>query len=403
MIISNFSQRDDGKQFFIEADVQFESEPRSQKIFYAVPSAQASWLEIRPDAFMLGAAMAAMWAGETRLKIEATVDTQLAARLTLAMRLIAHWGGGKVHPLKIEADRFQTPAPSAKAGQTGIFLSGGVDSFAALLWNTRQYPVGHPKRVTVAFFVYGFDVGDPNKPGRQDVFESGREKLTGICQGLGVELLPIHVNLRSLVLDWRLYSDWQLASVLSSIAHAAGHRLQQVIIATDNVVEFVAPLGSHPWLNSYYSSDALAISSGDTEQFTRLERVRILADYPEVLRALRVCWMMKEIPAGALNCGHCSKCMRTLLELVACGAFPNNSAFPVAEVTPAMLKSTHIYDLDIAQYYEELPVPLRAVDRPDLAKAVVRKLRAWRYRETLGLNRLRPIVKRIFDSMRGIS
>jgi hypothetical protein len=93
--------------------------------------------------------------------------------------------------------------------------------------------------------------------------------------------------------------------------------------------------------------------------------------------------------------------MRTMLEVVACGAFSDDLAFPVTEVTPDMLKSVRIYDLDIAQYYAELPEPLRAMGRHDLANGVERKLRQWRIREVLLLNRLRPLAKRLVDKLRG--
>jgi hypothetical protein len=398
MIINNFSERDDGTQFFVEADVHFEVEARTQKIFYAVPSAQAAWLQSNPDAFMLGTAIAASWAGETRLKIEAPVDQQLAARLILAMRLLAHWWGPQVQPIHIESEGFRPLVPDSTPKQTGIFLSGGVDSFAALLWNTDQYPLGHPMRVTVAFFVYGIDVGDPNKPDRHDVFAAGRERLASLCTELGVELVPLHVNLRSLGADWRLYAKWQFGSLLASMAHAASHRLTRMIIASDNVIEYIGPYGSHPWLNSYYNSDTLTVSTGDTEQFTRLERVRILTRHPETLLALRVCWVMDEIPEGGLNCGHCTKCVRTLLELVACGANPQDTAFPVKDVTPKMLQGTRLDFKD--EYYTELPLPLRAAHRPDLAEAVEGKLRAWRLREMLGLNYMRPKVRNFLNALR---
>lgn len=404
MIIRNFSQRDDGELFFVESDVDFETQARSQRVFFAVPSTQAAWLSVRPDAFMLGAAMAAMWAGEPRLKIEAAVDPQLAQRLSMAMRLTARWWDKRVKPVRIEA--LPPPAAAAAASQdkqTGIFLSGGIDSLAALVWNVQQYPLGHPRRVSVAFFVYGFDVGDPNKPGREDIFELARKELDNLCRSLGVELVPVWVNFRSLGADWRLYENWQFASLLAAIAHAAGHRLSQIIIASDNVIEYVQRHGSHPWLNSYYSSDTLRLSTGDSEQFTRLQRVRIVVEHGQSFKALRVCFAMDKIPQGKLNCGTCSKCVRTMLELVACGA-PQAavSAFSARGVTLDLLKkSTRIDYRQFVEYYEELPGPLHAVGRSDLARTVQLKLWAWKIRQALGLNWLRPRLGRLLTHFRG--
>jgi len=400
MIIRNFSQRDDGQKFIVEAQVEFEAVSGNQTLFFAVPLAQASWLSIRPDAFLVGTIMAAMWMGEKRLKIEATVDRQLAARLSLAMRLIAHWWGRDIHPLAIEANSFQTPPPVEPVGQTGIFLSGGVDSLSSLIWNTDQYPIGHPKRVTVAFFVYGLDVGDPNKTARHDIFENGQQKLTSICHSLGVELVPIEVNLRSLCPDWQLYATWQFGSLLAAIAHASGNRLRQVIIASDYQLEILAPRGSHPWLNNYYSSDSLSVISGDSEQFTRMQRVHLLSEHPATLDALRVCWMMKEIPIGAVNCGKCEKCLRTRLEILACGGSIKQSAFEGSELTPATLKNLRLADKTVMGYYAELIEPLRTVGRSDLANLVQKKVMNWTLREAIGLNRIRQTFGQIRHNMR---
>ena len=198
--------------------------------------------------------------------------------------------------------------------------------------------------------------------------------------------------------DNRFYAEWQFGSLLASIAHVAGHRLNRAITASDNVLEFLGPHGSHPWLNNYFCSDTLDISSGDTEQFSRLQRVRMLAQWPEAMEALRVRWTMKNIPEGALNCGYCSKCLRTMLELVACGALSSAPTFPVKEVDSKMVNLIHIDNKLALEYFEELADPLRSIGREDLASAVQWKLHKWWVYEVFGLNRLRPIAKRVLNA-----
>jgi hypothetical protein len=49
----------------------------------------------------------------------------------------------------------------------------------------------------------------------------------------------------------------------------------------------------------------------------RLDKVRDLVDYPPARKYLNVCW---DITPGHKNCSHhCPKCMRTMLNLHACG------------------------------------------------------------------------------------
>jgi hypothetical protein len=396
MLIQNIlGQLKDG-QYQIQADVALETGAVRETIFFSVPAAQKDWIRPEPNAFMVGTAMAALWKGETRMEIEGGVDPQLSARLAMAMRLMSHWQKSPLRPPRIQAPEAAHPMPDITRSTTGIFLSGGVDSLAALYWNTRQYQPGDPRRVGVAFFIHGLDVGDPNKQDRPDVWELGIRKLTGLCQELGVELVTVKVNLRNLAKNWRFYAKWQFASLLAAIAHAASSRIHRCIITPDNVLEYIQhPHGSHPWLNSYFGADFLEITTGDMEQFSRLERVRILSSKPGVLDALRVCWDSAAIPDGYLNCGCCAKCVRTMLEFMVCGQLTQTTAFPRNDVTQQMLKTIHIRSDVELEYFIELVEPLEAMGRQDLAAIIKRKIWLFQTEHKLRLNYLRPIAKKM--------
>jgi hypothetical protein len=396
MFIRNIQERDEDGQYHIQAVVEPETRQAREIIFFSVPAEQKGWIRPDPNAFMVGTAMAAMWNGETRMEIEGEVDPQLASRLSMAMRLMSHWHKSPLRPVKILAPTAMRPMPDTSRSTTAIFLSGGVDSTAALYWNASQYPMGDPRRVGVAFFVHGLDVGDPNKQDRPDVWERGIRTLSVLCQELGVELVTVKVNLRNLAKSWRFYAKWQFASLLSAIAHAASSRIHRCIITPDNVLEYIEhPHGSHPWLNSYFGADFLEITTGDMEQFSRLERIRLLTKWPGVLDSLRVCWDTNAIPDGHLNCGRCAKCVRTMLEFLACGQLAQTKAFPRNVVTVDMLKSIHIRSSVELEYFVELIAPLEEMGRQDLAAIVKHKLWMFQTEHALRLNYLRPIVKRM--------
>lgn len=396
MLIRNIQARHVDDQYQIQADVTPEKKGGQQTLFFSVPASQADWIRPDPHAFMLGTAMAAMWNGETRLDLDAEIDPQLGARLAMAMRLLRHWHQSPLRPVSIHAPAATRPRPDISRTTTGIFLSGGVDSMSALYWNARRYPAGDPGRIGVAFFVHGLDVGDPNKQDRPDIWQLGNQKLQALCRELGVELVAVRVNLRNLAMNWRFYAKWQFASLLAAIAHAASARIHRCIIAPDNALEFTQhPHGSHPWLNSYYGADFLEIATGDMEQFSRLEKIRILSEHPGALDALRVCWDTAAIPEGHLNCGRCSKCVRTMLEFLACNQLARSQAFPRNTVTADMLKSVHIRSSVELEYFVELIQPLEDIGRHDLAALVKRKLWLYQTEHALGLHHLRPVVKTI--------
>lgn len=396
MFIRGIQEKHEGGQYRIQAEVEFETRNAREVIFFSVPAEQAHWIRPEPNAFMVGTAMAAMWNGETRLEIEGGIDPQLATRLTLAMRLMTHWHKSPLHPIKIQAAVAPQPMRDTAQSTTALFLSGGVDSLAALYWNISQYPPDDPRRVGVAFFVHGLDVGDPNKMDRPDVWELGIQTLSALCQELRVELVTIKVNLRNLAKNWRFYAKWQFASLLAAIAHTASSRIHRCIITPDNVLEYIQhPHGSHPWLNSYFGADFLEIITGDMEQFSRLERIRILSKWPAALNSIRVCWDIGAVPAGHLNCGRCAKCVRTMLEILVCDKLAQSTAFPLNDVTLEMMKPVHIRSHVEVEYFVELILPLEQIGRHDLAAIIKRKLWMFHTEHALRLNYLRPIAKRI--------
>lgn len=396
MIIRNIQEKHEDGQYQIQAEVEHETRNAREIIFFSVPSEQAHWIRPEPHAFMMGTAIAAMWNGEIRLEIEGGVDPQLGSRLTMAMRLLKRWHKSPLRPVKIVAPAVTRPLPDIPQSTTALFLSGGVDSLSALYWNASQYPMGDPRRVGVAFFVHGLDVGDPNKPNRLDVWNLGIQKLSAICRELGVDLVTVKVNFRNLAMSWRLYGGWQHASLLAAIAHAASSRIHRCIIAPDYSMEHIPhPHGSHPWLNSYFGADFLEITTGDMEQFSRVEKICFLSTHPGVLDALRVCWDSAAIPEGHLNCGRCLKCVRTMLAFMACGQLSETTAFPGNDVSPQLLKSIPIKThAELELYLEVLPA-LEAMGRQDLTAIIKRKIWLFHAEHKLHLNYLRPIVKKM--------
>lgn len=382
----------------LHADVACESRPGTHTLSLSVPEAHADWFHLTPHTFLTASIMAALWHGEPRVALDAPVDAQLIERLGMAMRYLRH------------EHRFSGPLPRIEAvpdlstwrepagAVTGIFLSGGVDSTAALYRNTERHPPGDPRRASVAFFAHGLDVGEPNKIDRPDVWALATERLDALCRSLGVTLIPVCVNFRQLEKHWHFYAEWQFASLLAAIAHAAGKRLFRCIIAPDNDIEHtVDPHGSHPWLNRYFGTDALEIVTGDMEQFSRLDKIRMLARHPARIDALRVCWDAAAIPAGHLNCGRCAKCVRTMVEFLACGQPDGLRAFPVDTVTPDMLKVMNIPSIGELEYLAELPAPLEAAGRPDLARPIRCKVGLFHLAQCMRLDRLRPVAKRLLN------
>jgi hypothetical protein len=104
---------------------------------------------------------------------------------------------------------------------------------------------------------------------------------------------------------------------------------------------------------------------------TRLDRVRWVSQWPVALSSLRVCG---HNPAHGLNCGVCEKCLRTMTQLVALGKLGETDAFPVKDISAAMIRrQLLLHDYQLAPYKDALPL-LTKRNRYDLVHAIRRKI-----------------------------
>jgi hypothetical protein len=238
--------------------------------------------------------------------------------------------------------------------------------------------------------------------------ETAISYFSKFAENVGATLIPIITNIRHLDDDDVLFFRTFHGAALSSVAHIFLDRIDVALIASGSGVEDLGPIGSHPLIDSNYSSSRLRIIH-DGVRFNRLEKVRLISSYPEELKTLCSCFDAFRDP-GDLNCGKCEKCLRTMTELYVVGKLSECPTYPHDELTAEMLEvlvpdvrrqadeilnrmsPDHegqagaaakgqirklIYiSLNIANnhYWRELLDPLRHLGRHDLADVITRKL-----------------------------
>jgi hypothetical protein len=264
--------------------------------------------------------------------------------------------------------------PLERKRASGIFFSGGIDSFTALRMNRLLYPAGHPRSFTEAILVFGLEQDDPEQ------FEIVRKSLDDAARETGLRLVPVYTNVYLPFRDEDRMTGFSLwkkklgGSALASVGHALAGGLSGVTIAATHA--HLQPWGSHPVLDRLYSSSDMDVRHSSFT-LSRPERIRVVAQWEPALRNLRVCNRYRDYAPGHLNCGVCEKCLRTMLILLSLGALERTDAFPTKDVTPEMVdKGANIAKLPefrIPDYQAMIPM-LEAIDRPDLVEAVERKL-----------------------------
>lgn len=361
----------------------------AQEIHFETDLKSAADLSSDPHAFLIACVMPAMLHGEARLAINEKICPDLKNGLETAMRLVCRWYGPPRKPLGIEAASGGRPLRSHSTPRAGSFLSGGVDSLATLRLNRLDFPASHPRSIKDCLFVYGFDMGSEGMQLEQ--FSLASSALTELASDVQATVIAVKTNLRELEKDLNFWIYEFHGAALSSVAHAFS-RLSNVSIASSDIDLGLMPYGSHPLLDPLYSSAELQIRH-DAFRFTRLEKVRLVADWDLALRNLRVCTTN---PVGMLNCGSCEKCIRTMTQLLAIGKLRRAKAFPVNDVSRRMLENIAIRSKDIDAIYRQLIDPLKSAGRHDLADVITAKSREFqKHLDWLTESDWKGIVKRL--------
>ena len=370
MVLSEFERAVAGDRVRVRARVSWEDCDRpDREVFLEAPEPGAAGLVPNPDAFLVGCLVPAMHLGEARVAVRAPVCPELLENLETAMAVLHTWYGPRYAPVPIEAPARPAPAPAASG--TGLFLSGGADSLAALRRNHLRYPPGHPARAGHGFLVHGFDIGGVKERGtKYPVFDRARAAMDAVARDAGIALVPVYTNLRHLCDERELWLEKFFGAVLAAVGHGFAGRNHRVEIASSYDLPNLAPCGSHPLLDPLYGSSSVQVRHRDVA-LSRLDKLRVVAGWETAFQNLRVC--LQNV-SDRLNCGWCEKCVRTMTALVALGCLDRTRAFVEDDVTPEFLARAKMTINHREPFYAELVTPLRARGRDDLADVIETRL-----------------------------
>jgi hypothetical protein len=258
-----------------------------------------------------------------------SISPLLAGNLDTIRDIYAAWINGKKVPLEFES----APKEPAVSNDVSLFFSGGVDSFHSL--------IKHKSEVKNLILVHGFDIPLVE----EKAFSIAESQARYAAQLFDKRLIVVRTNLHfeqpAIPCNWGMYHG----AALAAVAHALSPNHGKIYIASSYSYADLHSWGSHPLLDPLWSSETLQIIHDGGE--TRMDKLRLLVQYPEALTRLRVCWEN----LGDYNCGHCEKCIRTMLGLRAlgvdrCAAFPDT-------LTPKLVRQQGLSH-DSALFWREL-------------------------------------------------
>jgi hypothetical protein len=264
--------------------------------------------------------------------------------------------------VSVEADEISIAQP-AGSSRTGVFFSGGVDSFFTTLHFDKRAAEESLPPIDDLITVWGFDIPIDNAL----AFDRVRRNSSRIASQLQKELVIVKTNARETRLSQMAWLS-HFGSLLAGLALSLEGRYAKILISSAEGHRYQKPIsGSHPQTDPLLStSDTAVIHYG--QDHDRFQRTALISNSAIAMDALRVCWES----AIGVNCGQCDKCYRTMATLDILGCLPLCSTLPADEFDVRRLEG--IYSSNQRAYYLSLREHAYSRGRDDIAEAIDRSL-----------------------------
>jgi hypothetical protein len=315
------------------------------------------------------------------LSIPAEISSTFLANTATAQRILADWYD-YLAPVEIRPSGVIDDNGPRSAG-IGSCFSSGVDSWYSLL--------KHEARISHLLLIRGFDIG----LGNDTLWQPARELAATVAERLGKRLVTCETNLRQIADKRRcawgrpfagdFWGECLHGAALASIALLLRRTIGEIIVPATHTHAQLKPWGSSPLLDPWWSDGHVGITHDGCEA-TRVDKVRRLVQSDIALETLRVCY--HDTPA--INCGHCEKCLRTMMALRLCGGLARSRTFPTALsmaelralVIPAHVKHHYLLLRDEARGAGDIEL-LKAIEvilgrRPSARQSLARIRRSLR-------------------------
>jgi hypothetical protein len=277
------------------------------------------------------------------------ISAKLAANMQTIQEVFHCWNP---EALRIVEVRVEREAPRTPHERTGSMFSGGVDSMHTFLKRKDE--------VTDLILIDGFDfMLTPEE------LEESLRRNREFAARFGKRLIPVQTNFlefeRKMGLSRHLGYGLCLASVILSIG------LRRVFVPSSHTYADLVPSSSHPLTDPMWSNGGVEVIHSNADA-VRARKVEEIAQHPEFLQALRVCWNQHN---G--NCGKCAKCVRTMLTLKILGV---PGPFP-PRVDPRIVRTLRpASEIGLNFILDNLVLAAQHGDQ-EVFKALKRAVRRW--------------------------
>jgi len=291
-----------------------------QRLWWRLPEAWVDAVTPWADPFVV-AMLFPMMQGRRPVRVEGRVSPSLLRNLETFMAIWHAWVPDLYDPVSIRAAEEVEPPPPARPGTAIVPFSCGVDSCHTLLRHRRGLMGRRNRNIAAGVVMHGFDIW-LDQANASAMYAAVMESARGLLDSQAVACIPMTSNFHELPTVWAHSFGTQLVGGLRLL----GGRFDSALIPNNIPYVGLGVLwGSHPVSDPFLGSRTFEVTDDGAES-GRVEKVELVAQWPEAIQHLRVCF---ENPGSHANCCRCEKCIRTILSFRAAGCglppvFPND-------------------------------------------------------------------------------
>jgi hypothetical protein len=277
-------------------------------IWYRVPLEFSSAITRWCDPYVLAVLFKAMNT-PADLVVHGDVSPSLLDNLDEFQAAWSSWFPDRYTSIDIIPDTKRERPPSDHKNAVVAF-SGGADS-CYTAWHYRCSKTERlPFPLQAGIFIHGYDL--PLK--FQDTHDRAIEKARILLDSLGMTLIPLSTNLRTI----RQHPvDAGGAFLASCLMLLQDHFTAGLIASSYCYSHLVLPFGANPITDRMMSSSTFSFRN-DGARVSRIEKLESISEWPEAMQYLRICTGREAIERDR-NCCRCEKCVRNILEFRALG------------------------------------------------------------------------------------
>lgn len=280
------------------------------ELWYEIPKeSDISWRSEDVEPYLIATILLAMQE-ERGVVAKGSVSAELLSNLTEFCDFWSNCLPKLFKKINIECESIERPGDIKPIHKAVSTFSGGLDG-TFLVWRHITKQAGYRTQpLSGCVMIHGYDMLLSNDKFFNMSFSIAKKTL----ETVGLPLIPIRTNIREVVRVGWIYLHG--TAMVSSLQFLKSKFDVGLIASTDSYHELVIPWGSSPLTDHLLSSGRLKVLH-DGVGYTRSEKSRFIAEWPEGVENLRVCGDIELI--SSLNCGRYERCLRTMANFVVNG------------------------------------------------------------------------------------